>query len=237
MGTATTTGTLDLSGFNFIIAGLTTAAGTPAGNTIGNSSTSSASAITYTANTSTFAGNIVDTLGAGNQSVSLTVTGGSLTLSGANGYTGGTNITAGTVRTGSTGALGFGGLITPGRTPGATQVAAGATLDLNGQTITEPITLAGSLINGTAATTAILTTGVKGAGVSTVSGPFSGNAAVSYSGGGGTGAAAVPVLGVTTGTFNISTAGSGYLTAPTVTITGGGGTVQPPPRPSTELAQ
>ena len=53
---------------------------------------------------------------------------GTLTLSGANTYTGGTNVTAGNLKVGSASAL--------GASASSVTVAAGATLDLNGQTIT-----------------------------------------------------------------------------------------------------
>jgi len=76
---------------------------------------------------------------------------GTLTLSGANDYTGVTAITAGTLRAGSGTALG--GLT------GGTTVASGATLDVGGQNLTtEAITIAGS---GVGSLGAIINTGAE----------------------------------------------------------------------------
>lgn len=69
---------------------------------------------------------------------------GTLTLSGANTYTGLTTISAGTMMLGSTAAL--------GTAAAGTSVTAGATLDLNGFTLAtvEPLTLNGTGVGGTA---------------------------------------------------------------------------------------
>lgn len=94
-------GTFDLAGFNQSLTGI--AKGQNAA-TIGNSSTSSDSALTTTG-TSTFAGTIQDTLGSGNKKISLIVNGGTLTLSAANTYTGSTTVKAGTLKLDGAGAI------------------------------------------------------------------------------------------------------------------------------------
>ncbi len=63
-----------------------------------------------------------------------------LLLSGNNTFTGATTISAGTLQLGNANAL--------GTTAGATTLVAGATLDLNGQTIAEPLTLTGTGVGG-----------------------------------------------------------------------------------------
>ncbi|MEI6070987.1 MAG: autotransporter-associated beta strand repeat-containing protein [Verrucomicrobiae bacterium] len=90
----------------------------------------------------TVGGNLFDTAYSGNLTGtggSLTKTGiGSLALSGTNTFTGGTTVSAGTLQIGSATAL--------GDSTSAVSVASGATLDLNGQTVTNTnaLTLNGS---------------------------------------------------------------------------------------------
>jgi len=164
-------------------------------------------------------------------SASLIKTGtGTLTLSTANTFTGGTAISNGTVALGNAKALGFGGIVSG--SPGSTSVTTNGTLDLAGQTITQPITLnGGSLINSNTSTSAGVTSGVLGDGIVTSTTALSGDAHLTYSGS-GTGAAATPVLGIGPATFTLTNGGSGYndvgrgstAANPTVTVTGGGGT-------------
>jgi fibronectin-binding autotransporter adhesin len=154
---------------------------------------------------------------------------GTATLSTANTFTGGTVVSNGSLVLGNSKALGFGGIVTGN--PGSTTVTTGGTLDLAGQTITQPITLnGGSLINSNTSATAGVSSGVLGDGVvSTTS--LSGDASVTFTGS-GTGAAATPVLGIGVETFTLTNGGSGYTDSgrgsnaanPTVTVTGGGGT-------------
>src|SRR5205814_1520722 len=92
--------TFDLNGKTQQIAALS---GTSAG-VIGNSSTTTNSTLTVTGS-GTFAGVIQNVLGSGTRTTALTFngSGNTLTLSGANTYTGGTIITAGTLQLGSGG--------------------------------------------------------------------------------------------------------------------------------------
>jgi len=163
-------------------------AGTTAGGTIQNSSNQ---AITINTNlgisgtgaktltlgavtgpTNAWGGSIAD--GPGSQ-ISLTVSGGTWSLGGANAYSGGTAITGGTVKVGNATALGT----------GAVNVTSGAVLDLNGTTMTNtnPLTLNGTGISsggalanssGTAATYAgLVTLGATGTSIVANSGNIS----------------------------------------------------------------
>ena len=153
---------------------------------------------------------------------------GTLTLGTANTYTGGTTVSGGTVALGSPAALGFGGLVNG--LPGSTSVTTNGTIDLAGQTVTQPIKLnGGSLINSNTATTAGVSSGVLGVGIVTNTSALSGDAHLVYSGSGG--AAASLALGISPATFTLTNGGSGYNNSgrqfaanPTVTVTGGGGT-------------
>ncbi|NLF72045.1 MAG: hypothetical protein GX575_23680, partial [Candidatus Anammoximicrobium sp.] len=131
--TVTSPGILDLNGSSETINGLsgtgtvdTGAGGTPTLTVGGNNTTSS------------FSGVIQDTAG----TLALTKIGsGTLTLSGANTYSGVTTISAGTLRLGSVSALGVADVV-------GTTVASGAVLDLNGKAVgLEPITLNGTGIS------------------------------------------------------------------------------------------
>jgi fibronectin-binding autotransporter adhesin len=146
--------------------------------------------------------------------------GGTLVLSGPNSYSGGTTIFNGTIKITNAGALGFGGIVST--SPGAANVAASSTLDLSGQTVTEPITLNGGTLTNSSASAAAVTSGVVGVGVISSTGGFTGDAAVAYNGA-GAGATATPELGLSSASFTINTGGS-YTVAPTCTISGGGGT-------------
>jgi autotransporter-associated beta strand protein len=139
-------------------------------NTLASAVTlASASRINSDAGTLTLSGGITGSDlgitfgGAGNVTVSatgLTLGTGTLTkdgagtllLSVANTYSGATTISGGTLKVGIAGALGT----------GAVSVAAGGTLDLNSQSITNPITLAtgATLTGGSLPATSVPTTGV-----------------------------------------------------------------------------
>ena len=153
---------------------------------------------------------------------------GTLNLNTANTFTGGTAISGGSVVLGNSKALGFGGIVTGN--PGGTSVTTGGTLDLAGQSVTQPITLnGGSLINSNTGAAAGVSSGVLGDGVVNTT-PLAGDASVTFSGS-GTGAAATPVLGIGVQTFMLTNGGSGYNNVgrgstaanPTVMVTGGGG--------------
>ncbi len=93
-GAATTSGILDLGGFNQQVAGFGFGSGHAWGSSdiIGNSSTT-ANAILTTTGTSTFGGLIENILGSGNKTVGLTVSSGTLSLASANTYSGATWVT------------------------------------------------------------------------------------------------------------------------------------------------
>lgn len=153
---------------------------------------------------------------------------GLLLLSGADTYSGGTAITAGTLQLGNAAALGFGGNQTIGT--GVTTVANGATLDLNGAgTINEPISLNGAGIGGNGAmvnnsgTPVTVGSGIAGAQVALITGTGTGYTAaptVTISGT-GSGATATASLGVTAASFAVSGGSTVYTTAPNVNIGGG----------------
>jgi autotransporter-associated beta strand protein len=85
--------TFDLAGFNQTMAGVTNGVNAA---TIGNSSTTSNSLLTTTG-TSSFAGIIQDVVGSGTRKVALTVDSGTLTLTGANTFSGDITVNAGTL--------------------------------------------------------------------------------------------------------------------------------------------
>ncbi|HEV2970763.1 MAG TPA: autotransporter-associated beta strand repeat-containing protein [Pirellulales bacterium] len=93
LGSGTGSGILDLAGNNATVASLTSN-GTGAANIVGNSG-AIASTLTLSAASGSFGGTIQDVLGSGTATTTLTISGGSLTLTGANTYTGGTNINGG----------------------------------------------------------------------------------------------------------------------------------------------
>jgi autotransporter-associated beta strand protein len=108
-----TTGVLDLAGYNQTVVGVTKSSSAA---TIGNSSTATSSRLTTTG-TYEYAGVIQDVLGGGNKLVLVTINGGVATLSDANTYTGATTVSAGTLIV--TGSLAAGSTVA---------VASGATL-------------------------------------------------------------------------------------------------------------
>jgi fibronectin-binding autotransporter adhesin len=96
LGAGATSGALDLGGFDATVAVLQTA-GTGTANVVGNSSTSNNSILTFAGAANTFAGRIQDTLASGTMRTGLAVNFGTLTLSGANTYTGDANLSGGTL--------------------------------------------------------------------------------------------------------------------------------------------
>lgn len=140
---------------------------------------------------------------------------GTWTLSGANTYSGTTGVNSGTLKLGNPRALGDG--------IGGTSVSAGAKLDLNGQTgVVESLTLGGGTLANDSATAASLASGVTTLAL-TAGGTHATLPAVTITGS-GSGAAATATLGVTAASFTITGGTTVYFAAPTVTISGGGGT-------------
>ncbi len=91
LGNSTTSGVVDMAGFNLNLSGLSTS-GTGAGNVIGNSSTANAASINYSGGSSNFGGIIKDSINGGNQIVNVAVSSGTLTFSGNNTYSGQTQV-------------------------------------------------------------------------------------------------------------------------------------------------
>ena len=151
-------GVLDLAGFNQTLAGLKRTTANAASVT--NSSSTADSVLTVTG-TSSYPGLIEDSGVAGNR-IALVVSGGDLTLSGSNSYSGGTVVSAGALRVNNTEGSGTG--------TGAVAVQSGATLA--GQGI-----LAGDVTVSAGAT---LAPGGAGVGTLTLNGSLSlaGNASV-----------------------------------------------------------
>ena len=148
---------------------------------------------------------------------------GTVVLTAPNSFSGGASVTNGVLQIGNATALGFGGLVP--HTAGATTVGTAGTLDLNGLSVTQPITLGGGTLTNSSATAATVTNGVLAVGVVSSTGPFTGDAVINYSGGGGSGATVNAVLGLSAGSFAVSNGGTGYANGTVaVTITGGGGT-------------
>lgn len=156
---------------------------------------------------------------------------GTWTVSGANTYSGTTTVSAGTLLLGNASALGNGGT-TFGNTTGGTSIAAGATLDLNGQQgFKQVLTIRGTGVGGVgglvnnAAAEARIASGVVSSISTTAGGTHSAVPAITISSPvTGTTATATATLGVTVASFTIAGGTTVYSAAPTVTISGGGGT-------------
>jgi autotransporter-associated beta strand protein len=131
LGTSTTNAIFDLFGSSQTLAGLTAVSngGSTAGQKVTNNAVSASSVLTINNDASntnadvTFAGVIAD--GPNSGTVSLSKTGSkTLTLSGANAFTGSTSITAGTLTVASTSSIGTGALVVSNpNTSAATDVA------------------------------------------------------------------------------------------------------------------
>jgi autotransporter-associated beta strand protein len=149
LGAAGTSGTLDLGGFSPQIGTLATNASALPGNQIvGNSSPSQNSIIALGSGTS-FTGTIQDRLGSGTKTTGVAVTSGTVTLAGANSYSGPTNVNGGLLLIngsqsggGSYNVASGGGLFLGGTQSGSGtfSIASGGTLG-GGGSITSPIVL------------------------------------------------------------------------------------------------
>jgi fibronectin-binding autotransporter adhesin len=147
-----------------------------------------------------------------------------VTLSGANSLTGKVDVNAGTLKVANVNALGGSRFVTTSQDNGTN--VTGGTLDLNGLAVNETIRLSGTGDGGNGAlinTGAAVTIGGAVTGVTGTTGGLNGTA-ISITGGGGTGAAATPILGVTNTTFAFTPSTTTYSAAPAATISGGGGT-------------
>lgn len=163
MGAVSPGGTLDLSGFNQTLAGITKNAVSAA--TVTNSVASTTSTLTTTG-TSIFGG----TIQSGSGTTALTVSGGSLTLTGSNGYTGATNVTAGTlIVSGSLSAT------------SSVSVGAGGTLEADGRINPAVTTTVNGSLQGTGGTLGAIS--VTGAG-SKINPGLTGTSTVNFSSGG-----------------------------------------------------
>ncbi len=148
------------------------------------------------------------------------------TLAGNNSHGGTTTVTAGTLALGHPNALGSGGWQF-GNTTGATSITSGAVLDLNGQqNVNEVITVrgtgissGGALVNNST-TAASIAAGMVASINTTAGGVHSTVPDVILSGN----ATAVATLGLSAASFTIAGGTTEYSIAPTVSITGGGGT-------------
>jgi autotransporter-associated beta strand protein len=136
------TGALTLNGNSVTVSGLSTSA-TVGSPFVENKSATPATLTVNNSSDNTYAGLLQDSAGGG--ALSLTKSGAAtLTLGGANTYTGLTTINAGTLVLGSANAL--------GTTASGTTVAGGATLDLGGQAVgAEPLTISGPGVGGNGA--------------------------------------------------------------------------------------
>jgi fibronectin-binding autotransporter adhesin len=180
-----------------------------------------AAPLTLVSNSTVTIANVADTLTvsgaiAANGLGTLTKGGnGTLVLSGANAFPGATTITAGTVRLGSGTAL--------GSTAGNTTVAAGATVNLNGQASAEPMTVSGTgaagsagvLVNTGAAATQSGTVTLAGASTIASAGTGTLTASGTVALGANTltvdGAANTTISGAITGTGGLVKQGAGTL--------------------------
>lgn len=165
----------------------------------------------------------------GGGSVTLSMTGsGTWTLSGTNTFDGGTSTSAGTLKVGNNFALGAtNGITYVNQTP-ESKVSGTGTLDINAQTLSYPITLAGgTLANNSASPATISATGTAGAinaiAFSAGGSGVSSGSTLSFSGGSGSGLAATPSLGLTSASYSLSSGGTGYAVGNLLTVTGGGG--------------
>lgn len=188
-------------------------AGTAALNNVVGSNTISAP-FTLSSNSTVTVSNLTDTLTVsgviGNTGFGTLTKGGdgTLLLSGANTFSGAATVNAGTIKLGNGAAL--------GTTAGNTAVNAGGTVDLNGQTSAEPMTLAGT---GETGTGALINTG----GAATLSGGVTLTGATTV---GSIGTGATTLSGAVGLGANTLTVDGGQATTLSGVISGAGGLVK-----------
>lgn len=148
-----------------------------------------------------------------------------LTLTGANTYSGDTNIVGSTLKVGHASALGSPKALGPNQLVGKTAIqgtaAVQGTLDLNGFSLsTEPITMTGgNLTNSSATDVTISADSLAGFKVTNGGSGYSGVASLSVDGN----ASAIPLMGLSNGSFTLVNGGSRYRgNASGATITGDG---------------
>ena len=153
-GGASSAGTFDLDGNSQSVAGLNTeGTGSYTSDIVTNNGSSSPATLTVTGG-GTFAGVIQN----GSSATALTVSGGTLTLSGANTYTGGTTISSGTLQiTGSTASTGTvavssGATLSGTGSTGVVTVSGGGNVNLQDSAI-DHLTVAGLTTGGSPAST------------------------------------------------------------------------------------
>jgi autotransporter-associated beta strand protein len=144
-------------------------------------------------------------------------------------------IDQGTVRGTTANGLGFGDAISSSGTGtnanaanlvGSAIVQSGATLDVgtaSGLTVDKPIVLNGAALTNSSAGLTTIDNGVAGVQFTNGGTGYTGTSLI-FTGGGGSGAVGADVLASTVvSTVSVTTAGSGYTSAPTVTVAGGSG--------------
>jgi len=168
----------------------------------------------------------------------LTKTGSGLVVfNNATTYTGNTTVSGGTLKLGSSRALGFGARQLTANVTGTSVVAtivgktisSTGTVDVNGLTVNEPIVLSGSgeggngaLVNNSA-TDATIGSGIAAGLVTAKGSGYNATTSVNVSGT-GSGAAATVSLGLTTAAISSVSGGTGWVVGDIVNLTGGGGT-------------
>lgn len=236
LGAGVASGILRLNGYSQTLAGLESN-GTGLANSVQGGSEAALSVLTlrqggsFTTYDGRLGGTGTDNTHAGNNLAFVKEGAGSLTLGQANTHSGTTRVNEGTLVLGNARALGFGGVSLAAENAG-TLVAAGATLDLNGQDgVREVITLNGTGLGGQGAlvnhggTPAVLAGGVASLSIaSATTAGWSGAATITLDApASGTAAAAQAVFGLSQGSLSITSGGSGLGLVPVVTVSGGGG--------------
>ncbi len=213
-GGASTSGTLDLNAVSQQVGGLALGAGASwTGQTITNNATGTGTLV-YNGGTSTFGGVIQD--GGTGRVAALTVSGGTLTLSGANTYTGATLVSAGTLNL--TGSLTGSNVTVNGASAALNESSAGV---IGGSGSTFTLTTGTATLAG--ANTFTGATAVNG-GSLYVNGSLSASSAVAVAGGATLGGSGSVGNATVAGGGNVATAqtGSGSLSLTGLSFSGEG---------------